>query len=115
MHELLVSWRKSAGLKPHEVVAALGIDKGLFSKFESGARIPTQDQLVKLSTLYKCPEDELVLPWLILKVESVIKDQPLAVKALSEIINRITPASQESDMQKVLREMEAIKAALKKA
>jgi transcriptional regulator with XRE-family HTH domain len=47
---LLKMQENKKGSKP-EVAQLLGIDQALISKFESGTRKPTREQVVKLATL----------------------------------------------------------------
>ncbi len=49
MHQMLKIAREQKGLKTREVAQLLGIDQALISKFETGNRKPTRDQLVKLA------------------------------------------------------------------
>ena len=47
MKMLLKNARELKGLKTREVAQLLGIDQALISKFESGTRKPTRDQVIK--------------------------------------------------------------------
>ena len=49
MKNLLREAREKKGLKTREVAQLLGIDQALISKFESGSRKPTKDQVIKLA------------------------------------------------------------------
>ena len=48
MKNLLKEAREIKGFKTREVAQLLGIDQALISKFESGSRKPTKDQVIKL-------------------------------------------------------------------
>ena len=50
MKVLLKNAREQKGLKTREVAQKLGIDQALISKFESGTRKPTKDQIIKLAS-----------------------------------------------------------------
>ena len=49
MKALLKNAREQKGLKTREVAQLLGIDQALISKFESGSRKPTREQVIKLA------------------------------------------------------------------
>jgi len=42
-----------------QVAAAVDVDTSMVSKFESGERFPTREQIEKLATFFKVPEEEL--------------------------------------------------------
>ena len=51
MKTLLKNARAQKGLKTREVAQLLKIDQALISKFESGTRNPTREQVIKLASL----------------------------------------------------------------
>ena len=51
MKTLLKNAREQKNLKTREVAQILGIDQALISKFESGTRKPTREQVAKLAAL----------------------------------------------------------------
>ena len=51
--------RKEKGLTLHQVSKGSDIDSPLLSKIERGERLPTTEQIRKLSKYYKVPETEL--------------------------------------------------------
>ncbi|NMH29104.1 helix-turn-helix domain-containing protein [Flavobacterium silvaticum] len=117
MKEMLKEAREAIGLKQHEVARLLKIDPALLSKFESGQRMPTRDQIENFAELYQCDRQELVTRWLTQKLLDTINEEPLATKALKRVLSQLDTSeteSAETDIQKVLREMEAIKAELRK-
>ena len=64
MKTLLKNAREQKGLKTREVAQILGIDQALISKFESGTRKPTKDQISKLSQLLEIDYETLMIAWL---------------------------------------------------
>ena len=60
MKDLLREAREKKSLKTREVAQLLGIDQALVSKFESGNRKPTREQVGKLASLLEIDYDTLM-------------------------------------------------------
>ncbi len=58
--ERLTAARKAAGLTQEEAATNLGMSRPTFIAMEKGTRRPKQDELVKLSALYKAPLNNLL-------------------------------------------------------
>lgn len=69
--ERLRDLRKQKGETLNCVSDSAGVDLTILSKIERGERLPTQEQLSKLSAYYKCNETELKT---LLVAEKIIKD-----------------------------------------
>lgn len=82
MKTLLKNAREQKGLKTREVAQILGIDQALISKFESGSRKPTREQISKLSQLLEIDFETLMIAWLKEKIIYEIGDDEFALKAL---------------------------------
>lgn len=82
MKTLLKSAREKKGLLVREVATSLGVDAALVSKFESGARKPTKEQVLKLANILSLDSKVLMLSWLKEKILYEIKDEALASEAL---------------------------------
>lgn len=82
MKDLLKKAREKKELKTREVAQLLGIDQALVSKFESGSRKPTKDQLAKLATLLEIDYETLLIAWLKEKILYEIGTDEIALKAL---------------------------------
>jgi Fic family protein/DNA-binding XRE family transcriptional regulator len=82
MKTLLKNARELKGLKTREVAQILGIDQALISKFESGTRKPTREQISKLSQLLEIDFETLMIAWLKEKIIYEIGDDEFALKAL---------------------------------
>ena len=63
MKNLLKEAREIKGFKTREVAQLLGIDQALISKFESGSRKPTKDQVIKLASLLEIELETIMVAW----------------------------------------------------
>jgi Fic family protein/DNA-binding XRE family transcriptional regulator len=82
MKSLIKNAREKKGLKTRELAHLLGIDQALISKFESGTRKPTKDQVVKLASLLEIDYETLMVAWLKEKILYEIGQDEFALKAL---------------------------------
>ena len=82
MKTLLKNAREKKGLKTRELAHLLEIDQALVSKFESGTRKPTKEQILKLANLLEIDYETLMVAWLKEKILYEIGDDNLALKAL---------------------------------
>lgn len=83
MKEIIKDARQKKGMLVREVAQALGIDQALVSKFESGARKPTKEQVSLLATLLGLDEKELRLAWLKEKILYELANEEFALEAIS--------------------------------
>lgn len=119
MKTLLKNAREQKGLKTREVAHILNIDQALISKFESGARKPTKDQIIKLSKLLEIDYETLMTTWLKEKILYEIGHEEFALKALllaeqeiqdnKKIVNTLILNS----IQSILDEIEHLKNKIK--
>ncbi|TCN59747.1 helix-turn-helix domain-containing protein [Flavobacterium circumlabens] len=118
MKTLLKNAREQKGLKTREVAQILGIDQALISKFESGTRKPTKDQISKLSQLLEIDYETLMIAWLKEKILYEIGDDEFALKALMvaehEIkYNRtVSKLKISATLENLLKEIDLLKAKL---
>jgi fido (protein-threonine AMPylation protein)/predicted transcriptional regulator len=82
MKELLKQKRQEKSLKTRELAQYLGIDQALISKFESGDRLPTRSQVMRLSEILEWPIEELLPIWLKQKIIAEVGRDEYAEKAL---------------------------------
>jgi Fic family protein/DNA-binding XRE family transcriptional regulator len=82
MKALLKNAREQKGLKTREVAQLLGIDQALVSKFESGTRKPTREQIIKLASLLEIDFETVMVAWLKEKILYEIGQDEFALKAL---------------------------------
>ncbi len=85
MKNLLKTARLSKGLKVKELAAILQVDQALVSKFESGKRMPTEDQLHLLARHLDLPLNDLLAAWLKEKVINEIKPYAVAMDVISMV------------------------------
>lgn len=118
MKALLKNARIQKGIRTRELAQRIGIDQALISKFESGQRIPTKEQVSKLAHELDISHDELHVLWLKEKILGEVGSDYLAVKALQLVQEEIAnyqrlPAIQLSkSLKKLLAEIDALKAKL---
>ena len=115
MKTLLKNAREQKGLKTREVAQLLGIDQALISKFESGTRKPTKDQISKLSQLLEIDYETLMVAWLKEKILYEIGDDELALKALKvaedeiKYNKTISNLKISTSLEKILKEIDMLK------
>ncbi len=112
MKNLLKNAREQKGIKTRELANLLGIDQALVSKFESGSRFPTRNQVLKLSQFLDIEFDTLMIAWTKEKILNEHGNNPLVLKAIVEILsdnNYALPASNEPKIDSILEEMERLK------
>ncbi|WP_426094413.1 Fic family protein [Flavobacterium sp. DSR2-3-3] len=118
MKTLLKNAREQKGLKTREVAQLLRIDQALISKFESGTRKPTREQVVKLASLLEIDLETIMVAWLKEKIIHEIGHDEFALKALlvaeKEIRYQSKPAKKKlsTTLQKVLDEVDNLKTKL---
>ncbi|MES2558499.1 MAG: Fic family protein [Bacteroidota bacterium] len=83
MKTLLKSTREKRGLMLREVAQQSGIDQALISKFESGNRKPTREQLAKLAMVLDIDLAELTVLWLKERILFEVREESeLALRAM---------------------------------
>ncbi|MFN4972515.1 MAG: Fic family protein [Bacteroidota bacterium] len=82
MKTLIKTAREKKGMLVREVAQELNIDQALVSKFESGARKPTREQVIKLARLLGLNANDLLVQWLKEKIIYEIGDDALALEAM---------------------------------
>ena len=83
MNALLKSAREQKNLKTRELAQLIGIDQALISKFESGSRKPTKEQIKKLSEVLEIEYETLIIEWIKARILYEIKDEAeFGLKAL---------------------------------
>ncbi|SHG25047.1 Fic family protein [Flavobacterium defluvii] len=115
MKSLLKNAREQKGLKTRELAQLAGIDQALISKFESGSRKPTKDQIIKLSQLLEIDYETLMIAWLKEKILYEIGDDDLALKALKVAEDEIkynktvSNLKLSTSLEKILKEIDLLK------
>ncbi|WP_264551244.1 Fic family protein [Flavobacterium sp. N2038] len=115
MKSLLKNAREQKGLKTREVAQLLGIDQALISKFESGTRKPTRDQISKLAQLLEIDYETLMIAWLKEKILYEIGDDEFALKALKvaedelKYNKTVSNLKLSTSLEKILNEIDLLK------
>lgn len=117
MKTLLKTARELKNMKVREVSHETGIDQALISKFETGTRKPTRDQLPKLAAVLEIDLETLMVAWLKEKILYEIGNEEFALKAMKvaeeEIRYQVKSAKKiSSSLQKILTEIDALKTKL---
>ncbi len=81
--ERIKELRQGKGLLQRQLAATLEIDTPMFSKIERGDRKARREQVLILAKLLGSKEEELLAFWLADKVYDMVKDEDVALKALS--------------------------------
>lgn len=116
MKTLLKEARELKGFKTREVAQLLGIDQALISKFESGTRKPTKDQVSKLASLLEIDYETIMTSWLKEKIIHEIGNDEFALKALAAAEEEIRSNSSSTVkkvsavLQQLLDEIDSFKA-----
>lgn len=118
MKTLLKNAREQKGLRTREVAQLLGIDQALVSKFESGARKPTKEQVIKLASILEIDFETLMVAWLKEKILYEIGQDEFALKALKvaedeiKYIRNSSAKKISTTLKKLLDEIDVLKAKL---
>lgn len=107
-------------LKIREVAEALNVDASLVSKFESGARKPTRQQLIKLANILDLDAHNLLIDWLSNQIVEDIGYGDFALEVLSVAEEKVvyhTKAgikAKADNLTLILKNIDALKAKLEK-
>lgn len=118
MKSLLRNGREQKGLKTREVAQILSIDQALISKFESGLRKPTKEQVSKLAELLEIDYETLMIAWLKEKILYEIENEEFALKALTaaeqelKYKKSVSKIKLSGTLEKILKEIDVLKAKL---
>lgn len=72
-----------------QVAAAVDVDTSMVSKFESGERFPTREQIEKLATFFKVPEEDFLVEAFSDKLSYDLGEDPLATEILKQTIVKL--------------------------
>lgn len=115
MKTLLKNAREEKGIKTRELAQLLGIDQALISKFESGSRKPTKEQVSKLAQVLDLDYETLMIAWLKERILYEIGTDELALKAMMLAEEQIkynvsfVRKSISKKLQNILDEIDALK------
>ena len=108
MKALLKTYRELKQYKTKELANFTGIDQALISKFESGKRIPTKAQVIKLSEVLDIPLDKILPEWVKEKVLAEVRYEPYAVEGILLAQEAILPYGDTPEYSTSLSEKLAI-------
>ncbi|MGO4817739.1 Fic family protein [Flavobacterium sp. W22_SRS_FP1] len=115
MKSLLKNARELKGLKTREVAQLLSIDQALVSKFESGTRRPTKEQITKLAALLDVNFEILMTAWLKERIIHEIGQEEFALQALKDAeveiksLRKSAASKISPQLQKLLNEIDRLK------
>ncbi len=80
--QILQEHRKAKGLLARDIAEQLGIDATLISRFESGRRLPTEEQVHAMAAILDISEKKLMVSWLSQRIINEVSHTPYAIEAL---------------------------------
>jgi transcriptional regulator with XRE-family HTH domain len=89
----LKSLRLKKELLLRQVAAAIDVDTSMVSKFEKGERFPTKEQIEKLATFFKVPENDFLVEAFSDKLTYDLSEEPLALEILKRTIQKLKSKS----------------------
>lgn len=120
LQNILRNTRISKKLKTKEIATALGIDQALISKFENGKRIPTKEQILKLSNILELEYENLLVLWIKERIYAEVGNDEYTYKAIMMVAEEIEfygsfkRASLSIELQNILTEIDVLKNELSK-
>jgi Fic family protein len=119
MKTIIKKARTEKNLMVREVAQLLGIDQALVSKFESGTRKPTREQVIQLANILDLNAEKLLIEWMKEKIICEIGDDDLALKAIIAAekqikYNKKSATQWPHTIQSVLDEIDGLKQELSK-
>ncbi|MEY2923343.1 MAG: hypothetical protein RL108_1969 [Bacteroidota bacterium] len=99
MKTLIKNAREQKGLKTRELAQLLGIDQALISKFESGSRKPTKEQVAKIASVLEIDYETLIVAWLKERILYEIGQDEFALKALQVAEEEIRYVAKNSSIK----------------
>lgn len=73
-----------------QVAAAIEVDTSMVSKFESGERFPTREQIEKLAVFFNVPEENFLIDAISDKLVYDFNEEPLALDILNLTIKKLS-------------------------
>ncbi len=118
MKLLLKNARVAKNLRARELAQLMSIDQTLISRFESGDRLPTRQQIIQLSFHLDIQQDELLVQWLKEKILTEVRNEPYAFQVLQLVQEEIGEYNVHDDisrgLKEILTEIETLKEKLDK-
>lgn len=114
MEKLLKQSRLAKGMKVREVASALNVDSSLVSKFESGVRKPTRNQLITLANVLEIDANKLLLEWLSNQVVEQVGYGKFALEVLALAEDKVkyqtkgNKSTKSDKLSKILAEVDEL-------
>jgi len=108
MKNLIKTNRKHRNIKTRELAQLLGIDQALVSKFESGQRLPTRQQVDALAVHLDIDPDELLAQWLKEKLMNEVSDYNIVSRALQLVQEESQSYSKKNESATFKKDLHAI-------
>lgn len=118
--EILKNKREEKGMLVREIAELLSIDSTLVSRYETGKRKPTKEQVYKLAEILELDPKELMVVWLGEKILYAIEDEEIGLEALKVAESELKYIAQKpkvvlnSLLSDVLNEIDSYKARIDK-
>lgn len=116
--------RKKQSLRIRDVAAEIGVDSSLVSRFETGARKPTREQVALMERIFNVRENELLKLWIADSVLQDIKSYPFAGEVMKlvadamagyqKLLDTKTQQNLPLKLTGVLKKVDALKADIDK-
>lgn len=75
-------YRIASNMLVRELAAATGVDSSLISRFESGERLPSREQVHKIADVLGAPVQEFLIDWLSSRILREVGSEPFALEAM---------------------------------
>lgn len=96
-----------------ELATFLNVDASLISRFESGERLPTKQQVEQIASFYRVKPSDLLISWLGEKIYREVEDEDFALEALQVAESRISYAKPKVlEIDNLLKDIDSLKAKL---
>lgn len=106
---VLKQYREKNKLTGIEAAKLLKIDASLLNRFESGNRLPTKEQLTKISKTYKITLKELQIEWLSEKIYKEIDGEDFALEALRVAEDRVSYNKPNYRDEAIIKQIDKLK------
>ena len=119
MNEKIKNARINKRLKLRELAEALQIDASLVSKFESGARKPTREQVIKIANILEIDAHDLLIDWMSNQIVEQVGYGNFALEVLSVAEDKVkyykkNELISKNNLTQILEEIDNIKNKLNK-
>jgi Fic family protein/DNA-binding XRE family transcriptional regulator len=119
MEKKIKDARIKKGLKIREVAQKLKLDSSLISKFESGTRKPTREQIIKLADILEIDAHDLLIDWLSNQIVEQVGYGSFALEVLSVAEDKVKYYKKnelipKNNLTQILEEIDVIKSKLVK-